>query len=92
MEKIDLGLPSETKWASCNIGARKPTEFSYYFAWGDSYPKDDYVENTSKTYDMGLYTLMDLLDKRNVLLDFFDAGADILSNGWRVPSIEQALV
>lgn len=28
MELIDLGLPSGTKWAACNIGANKPTEYS----------------------------------------------------------------
>lgn len=33
MELIDLGLPSGTKWASCNIGANKQTEYGDYFAW-----------------------------------------------------------
>ena len=35
-EFIDLGLPSGTKWASCNVGATKPEEFSLYFAWGET--------------------------------------------------------
>ena len=34
MELIDLKLPSGTKWAACNIGAEKPTEYGDYFAWG----------------------------------------------------------
>ena len=38
---IDLGLPSGTKWACCNIGANIPSECGGYFAWG---------ETTSKTY------------------------------------------
>ena len=33
---IDLGLPSGTKWASCNVGAEKPEEFGLYFAWGET--------------------------------------------------------
>ena len=31
---IDLGLPSGTKWASCNVGANMPEEFGDYYAWG----------------------------------------------------------
>lgn len=29
---IDLDLPSGTKWASCNIGAKTRTEYGYYYA------------------------------------------------------------
>lgn len=39
---VDLGLPSGTKWATCNVGATKPTESGYY--WSSSldgyYPYD----------------------------------------------------
>ena len=31
---VDLGLPSGTLWATCNIGANSPEEFGDYFAWG----------------------------------------------------------
>lgn len=41
-EAIDLGLPSGTKWASCNVGATKPEEFGGYFAWGETEEKDYY--------------------------------------------------
>ena len=34
-EAIDLGLPSGTKWASFNMGADKPEESGYYYAWGE---------------------------------------------------------
>ena len=33
---VDLGLPSGTLWATCNIGASKPEEFGLYFAWGET--------------------------------------------------------
>ena len=33
---IDLGLPSGTLWATCNVGATKPTEYGLYFQWGDT--------------------------------------------------------
>lgn len=35
-EFVDLGLPSGTKWATCNIGASKPEDFGLYFAWGET--------------------------------------------------------
>ena len=35
-EYVDLGLPSGTLWATCNIGASKPEEFGLYFAWGET--------------------------------------------------------
>lgn len=41
-EYIDLGLPSGTLWATCNIGATKPTEIGDYFAWGETKPKKEY--------------------------------------------------
>lgn len=31
---IDLGLPSGTKWACCNVDADEPDEYGGYYAWG----------------------------------------------------------
>ena len=39
---IDLGLPSGTKWACCNVGASKPEEDGKYYAWGETEEKDYY--------------------------------------------------
>ena len=35
-EYVDLGLPSGTLWATCNVGASKPTDYGQYFQWGDT--------------------------------------------------------
>lgn len=35
-EYVDLGLPSQLKWAKCNIGASTPEEPGLYFQWGDT--------------------------------------------------------
>ena len=32
---VDLGLPSGTLWATCNVGATKPSDYGKYFQWGD---------------------------------------------------------
>lgn len=39
---IDLGLPSGTKWACCNIGATKPEDIGSLFAWGETETKESY--------------------------------------------------
>ena len=33
---VDLGLPSGTLWATCNIGADNPEDYGDYFAWGET--------------------------------------------------------
>lgn len=33
---VDLGLPSGTLWATCNVGALNPEETGCYYAWGET--------------------------------------------------------
>ena len=47
-EYVDLGLPSGTLWATCNVGANSPEEYGDYFAWGETEPKDIYEWTTYK--------------------------------------------
>ena len=35
IQLIDLGLPSGTLWAACNVGATSPEQAGLYFAWGE---------------------------------------------------------
>lgn len=35
-EFVDLGLPSGTLWATCNVGADSPQDIGLFFAWGDT--------------------------------------------------------
>ena len=39
---VDLGLPSGTLWAKCNVGASTPEGYGDYFAWGETTPKTNY--------------------------------------------------
>ena len=60
---VDLGLPSKTKWATCNVGASKPEESGDFYAWGETEPKtnfswanykwNDSVGSTYKSKDLG---------------------------------------
>ncbi|MBQ7462160.1 MAG: hypothetical protein IJS63_07875 [Bacteroidaceae bacterium] len=48
---IDLGLPSGTKWACCNVGASRPEEYGYFYAWGETEPKYIYDVSTYKWWE-----------------------------------------
>lgn len=40
---IDLGLPSGTKWACCNVGSDKPEAFGGRYAWGATEENGSYA-------------------------------------------------
>ena len=41
---IDLGLPSKTIWACCNVGSKSPEESGGYYAWSELEEKEVYSE------------------------------------------------
>lgn len=47
-EWVDLGLPSGTKWATCNIGASSPGDYGKFYAWGQT---TWHSQNTVDTYE-----------------------------------------
>ena len=70
---VDLGLPSGTLWATCNVGADTPEGYGDYFAWGETEPKEIYDWSTYK-YCNGDY---DQLTKYSML---FHAYGDVYAN------------
>ena len=54
---VDLGLPSGTKWATCNVGAASPEDYGHYFAWGETSPKSDYSSSNCPTYGLSISQL-----------------------------------
>ena len=99
---VDLGLPSGTLWATCNIGANSPEEYGDYFAWGEIQSKDTYVWwtyqycnggdgwNTLTKYcnnsDFGYYGFTDDL---TTLLPEDDAACANWNEDWRMPTHEE---
>ena len=77
-EWVDLGLPSGTLWATCNVGANSPEEYGDYFAWGETKPKTNY---SSSSYSF--------TDNPSELLSEDDAATANWGNGWLMPSKEQ---
>lgn len=48
-EYVDLGLPSGTLWATCNVGADIPEGYGNYYAWGETTTKVN-------SYNWGYYS------------------------------------
>ena len=94
---VDLGLPSGTLWATCNVGASKPEEYGDYFAWGETEPKNDYSWSTYK-YCQGTETTMTkyctmsyygTVDNKTELEPSDDAATANWGSNWQMPSREQ---
>lgn len=51
VEPVDLGLPSGTLWASCNVGAVSPEDYGGYYAWAETEEKSSYSWSTYKYSD-----------------------------------------
>lgn len=99
-EWIDLGLPSGTLWAACNVGASSPEEYGDYFAWGETTPKDYYGWGNYKWCN-GSYTKLikycsdsrygyqGFVDNKTELDLEDDASYVNWGPFWRMPSKEQ---
>ena len=94
---VDLGLPSGTLWATCNVGASSPEDYGNYFAWGETSQKNSYRWSTyllshscdvnllkyCPSYDFGYNGYQDEL----VTLEASDDAATVCwGNDWRTPT------
>lgn len=80
---VDMGLPSGTKWATCNIGATKPEEYGWYVMWGSIEDCSNIAcsEITCKTYGM---VLENISGDEN-----FDIARKQWGGQWRIPTQEE---
>ena len=96
-EWVDLGLPSGTKWATCNVGATKPEEYGNYYAWGETETKTTYKWSTykwcngsddtqTKYCTKGKYGPV---DNKTVLELEDDAAAVNWGGAWRMPTVDE---
>ena len=92
---VDLELPSGTLWATCNVGADKPTDSGLYFQWGDTqgYTKEQVDdENGEKKFssDRSDYKLDLKYTNPSDKLKLEDDAAHVYMGGdWHMPSPEQ---
>ena len=99
-EYIDLDLPSGTKWATCNVGADKETDYGLYFAFGETKGYSGFTD--AKKFNWGDYKFSvngsnAKLSKYNdtdgkKVLDLCDDAAHIHMGGkWHMPTKEQII-
>ena len=86
---VDLGLPSGTLWATCNVGATNPEGYGDYFAWGETETKDFFSEENYKFFEEDSIIKYNNYDGLTLLEEEDDAAMANWGNGWCVPSVEQ---
>ena len=92
---VDMGL--SVKWASFNVGASKPEENGFYYAWGETEPKPTYTESNYLWCDGNLDQLTKynfdsaygLVDNKAKLDDADDVAHVKLGGKWRMPTYEE---
>ena len=97
---VDLGLPSGTLWAKCNVGAEKETDYGFYFQWGDIKNKSN-AECSWATYKYcnGTFNSMNkyctdnsygtVVDNKTTLDPEDDAATQIMGDEWRMPTMDE---
>ena len=99
---VDLGLPSGTKWATCNMGATKPEEFGNYYAWGETEAKGTFKWSTYKygsSYNTltkygtesyyGIESYCGRVDNKTTLEAADDVATQNWGGNWRMPTIDE---
>ena len=99
-EYVDLGLPSGTLWATCNVGADKPADYGLYFQWGDTkgYTKDQVGESEGQKkfaldwsdYKFGASPNFTKYNAYSATLELVDDAVHANMGGdWHIPTAEQ---
>ena len=91
---VDLGLPSGTKWAICNVGATTPEGYGNFYAWGETEPKSNYSWATYKWCNGTSTTITKYntdgsygtVDNKTVLDPADDAARANWGGEWRMPT------
>ncbi len=83
---IDLGLPSGTLWACCNVGASKPEDYGDYYAWGETETKTDFNWDT---YAYGSSTNNCKYIGSDISGTRYDVANTKWGNSWKMPSRRQ---
>jgi hypothetical protein len=92
---VDLGLPSGTLWATCNLGAESKFTVGDYYAWGETSTKSEYTRDNYKWGSQFFYTKYVTTSEYGIVdgkveLDREDDAAYVnLGEGWRMPTMEE---
>ena len=95
---VDLGL--SVLWASCNLGASKPTEYGDYYQWAGTKDVSDtgiYLDWSNCPYHSGssyssgwkkynTISYYGIVDNKTVLESMDDVASVVLGGKWRMPT------
>ena len=85
---VDLGLPSGTLWAACNVGASSPEDYGNYYAWGELSGKSDYSWSTYRFGSASPFSKYDT-DGKTVLELEDDVAHVVMGGNWHMPTSAQ---
>lgn len=88
-EYVDLGLPSGTLWATCNLGASKKEGYGYYYAWGETKPKSSYTDSNHIFYDSSISAYKPIEIGTDIAGTNNDAATVNHGKDWQMPSYSQ---
>jgi len=103
-EYVDLGLPSGTLWATCNVGAERPEQYGVFFPWGETeesnicsdwqYSSDwnnyKYCDGSENTLTKYcLGSIYGTIDNKSELEPIDDAATVNWGGNWQMPSYDQ---
>lgn len=89
---VDLGLPSGTLWATCNVGADTPEGYGEYYSWGETTPKTHYSDDTYRYFRFvdGVYKVTKYCSDNLTILEAGDDAATVnWGDGWRTPTYNE---
>ncbi len=78
---VDMGLPSGTRWATCNVDATLPEQAGKHYAWGETVVKTSYTQATCKHYGK---SVADISGNK-----VYDVASAKWGAGWRIPTQEE---
>ena len=84
---VDLGMPSGTLWATCNVGATSPEQAGLYFAFGETTGfAAEQVENGERVFNEDSYNIGPAASISTDLTLEQDAARANLGGNWRMPT------
>jgi hypothetical protein len=84
---VDLGLPSGTLWATCNLGASSPEGYGCYYSWAETKGScDGKTTFTEDTYQYYNGSSMTTYLEEGTLSSSDDAATQNWGGYWRMPT------
>lgn len=97
---VDLGLPSGTLWATCNVGANTPRDRGNFYAWAEIETKNTYewqnyrycdgkYDQLTKYCNNSVYGYNGFIDNLTTIESSDDVATLIYGDGWRTPTMAE---